>query len=155
MKEWFYRAAPTKVSYEETRDLAISDGFICRSAYEENESRADNTQHVDFGDILHVYFTGDGDRKEIGSFEIVGPKRHSHGSRFKKKVPGTVLFEVDDEFARKLMGLGEPGAERYRPDPVLKKLTGWAIVQRADISTPPFTEAPFTGRATLVMRRTA
>jgi hypothetical protein len=30
MTEWFYKATPTKVSFEETRDLAVNDGFICR-----------------------------------------------------------------------------------------------------------------------------
>lgn len=69
MTERFYKATPTKVSFVDTRDLALNEGFLCRSAFEENGSRADNTQHVDFGDLLHVYFTGDGDSKIIGRFQ--------------------------------------------------------------------------------------
>lgn len=150
MTEWFYRATPTKVSFEETRDLMVSDGFVCRSAYEENGSRADNTRRVRFGDILHAYFTGEGDPKIIGSFEIVGPNRHPKGSRFKKGVSGTALFEVDDDFGRTLLALGEEGGQRYLPDPILKRLTGWAVLPRTDVTTPPFSEAPFKGRAVLV-----
>ncbi len=150
MTEWFYKATPTKVSFEETRDLAVKDGFICRSAFEENGSRADNTQHVTFRDIIHVYFTGDGEPAVIGSFEIVGPNRHPHRERFGKGATGTALHEVSDDFATKLRGLGDAGAERYQPDPVLKKLTGWAVVRRDDIVTPPIASAPFKGQATLV-----
>lgn len=152
MTEWFYRATAKKVSFEETFDLATKDGFICRSAYEEDESRADNTQYVDFGDIIHIYFTSDGVSKAIGTFEIIGPKRHPGGHLFKRKVPATVLFEVDDAFAQRLASLGEASAERYQPDPKLNKLTGWALLKRPDMRTPPFAEAPFRGRSTLVRR---
>jgi hypothetical protein len=152
MTEWFYKATPTKVSFQEARDLAVNDGFICRSAYEENASRADNTQHVDFKDVIHVYFTGDGPPQVIGTFEVVGPRRHPKATQFGPAVKGATLHEVTDEFAGRLLGMGEPGAERYKPDPVLKKVTGWAVVQRTDLSTPPYAEAPFRGQATLVRR---
>lgn len=152
MTEWFYKATPTKVSFEETRDLAVKDGFICRSAFEENGSRADNTQNVAFRDIMHLYFAGDGAPKIIGSFEVVGPNRHPFGERFGRGVAGTVLHEVTDEFASKLRGLGDASGERYQPDPVLKKLTGWAVLPREDVATPPFASAPFRGQATLVRR---
>ncbi len=150
MSEWFYRATPTKVSFEETRDLAVTDGFICRSAYEENGSRADNTQHVALGDVIHVYFTGDGEPKAIGSFEVVGPRRHRFGDRFGRGVPGTALHEVSEDFARTLGALGSAASERYLPDPVLKKLTGWFVIQRTDVTTPPFESAPFRGQSSLV-----
>ena len=150
MTEWFYKATPTKVSFEETRDLAVKDGFICRSAFEENGLRADNTRHVEFRDIIHVYFSGEGDPKIIGSFEVVGPNRHAFRERFVTGVTGTVLQEVTDDFATKLRGLGDASAERYQPDPVLKKLTGWAVVLRKDVVTPPLASAPFKGQATLV-----
>jgi hypothetical protein len=153
MTEWFYKATPKKVSFEETRDVAIKDGFLCRSAYEENTSRADNTQHVTFGDVIHMYFTGDGEPRAIGTFEVVGPNRHREPGRFKKGVRGTVLFEVDDEFAKRLTSLGGGNGEGYEPDPVLKKVTGWAVVQRTDIHTPPFHDAPFTGQSPLVRGR--
>jgi hypothetical protein len=150
--EWFYKATPTKVSFEETRDLAVSDGFICRSAFEENGSRADNTQHVDLGDIVHMYFTGDGVPKVIGAFEVVGPKRHPNPRQFARGVQGTVLFAVTDEFAKKLTAMGDAHADRYKPDPVLKKVTGWAVLPRTDVKTPPLADAPFRSQATLVRR---
>jgi len=71
MTEWFYKTTPTKVSLAETRDLAVKDPFICRSAFEANRSRADNTQHVEFRDIIHVYFTGEGEPA------VTGPSRSS------------------------------------------------------------------------------
>jgi hypothetical protein len=152
MTEWFYKATPTKVSFEETRDLAVNDGFICRSAYEDNTSRADNTQHVQFGDLVHMYFTGDGDPKVIGAFEVVGPKRHPNAGHFARAVQGTVLFAVTDEFEKKLTAMGDAHADRYKPDPVLKKVTGWAVLPRPDITTPPLADAPFKNQATLVRR---
>lgn len=152
MTEWFYKATPTKVSFEETRDLALNDGFICRSAFEENTSRVDNTQHVQFRDVIHFYFSGDGRSEVIGSFEVVGPNRHPQPALFGKGVQGTRLHEVSDAFAARLRSLGDPKAERYQPDPVLKKLTGWPIVQRKDVKTPAFEEAPFKGKLTLVKK---
>jgi hypothetical protein len=152
MTNWFYKATPTKVSFEDTRDLAVNEGFLCRSAYEENGSRADNTQHVEFGDLIHVYFTGDGAAHVIGTFQIVGPNKHPNPTRFGKTVPGTRLFEIADAaFEKKLRVL--KGSEGYQPDPVLKKMTGWILKHRLDIATPPFSDAPFTNQATLVRGR--
>lgn len=78
--------------------LALAHGlvFLCRSAFEENGTRADNTQHVGFGDVLHVYFTDDGDPKVIGTFQVIGPNKHPDPCRFGKTVPGTMMFEVAD-----------------------------------------------------------
>lgn len=153
MSEWFYKATPTKVSFDDTYTLAVTDGFLCRSAYEQNESRADNTQHVDFGDILHLYFTGDGGSpRVIGSFQIIGPNKHAVPARFGKGVPGTRLFEVaDTAFEQRLRAM--TGTDGYEPDPVLKKMTGWILKQRPDIATPPYADAPFTNQATLTRRR--
>lgn len=155
MDEWLYKATTKRVSFQETFDLANEDGFICRSAYNKNKTRVANTQHVEFGHIIHIYYSEEDTLKVIGTFEVVGRQRHPHPSRFKKIVSPTALFEVDDGFAQKLVGLGEPDAERYTSDPVLKKLTGWALVKRKDIATPSLAEAQatFTGRSTLVRRR--
>ncbi|MDC3961545.1 hypothetical protein KEG38_47445 [Polyangium jinanense] len=152
MTDWFYKATPTKVSFEDTRDLAVNEGFLCRSAFEGNKSRADNTRHVDFGDLLHLYFTGDGDPKVIGSFQVVGPNKHADPGRFGKCVRGTRLFEVADPvFESRLHAMR--GNEGYEPDPVLKKMTGWILLARPDITTPPYAEAPFRYKMTLVRRR--
>lgn len=152
MANWFYKATSTKVSFEDTRDLAVNEGFLCRSAFEENKSRADNTQHVEFGDLLQVYFTRDGSPRVIGTFQVVGPNRHPSPTLFGKAVQGTRLFEVaNPAFEQKLRILR--GSEGYQPDPILKKMTGWILKHRPDIATPPFSDAPFTNRATLVRGR--
>jgi hypothetical protein len=62
------------------------------------------------------------------------------------------LHEVHDDFARKLRVLGDSSAERYQPDPVLKKLTGWFVLRRTDLAPPSIEDAPFRGQATLVKR---
>lgn len=152
MTDWFYKATPTKVSFEDTRSLAVNEGFLCRSAFETNGSRADNTQYVNFGDLLHIYFAGDGDPNVIGSFQVVGPNKHADPSRFGRSVKGTRLFEVaNPAFESTLRAMG--GDEGYDLDPVLKKMTGWILLNRPDVSTPSFAEAPFTNRATLVRGR--
>jgi hypothetical protein len=153
MTEWFYRATSKKIPFDETKDLAVNEGFLCRSAYEDNGTRADSTQDVQFRDVIHMYFTGDGEPRAIGTFEVVGPNRHPKPGRFGKAVRGTVLFEVDDAFAKTLTSVRGADGEGYAPDPVLKRVTGWALVQRTDLPTPPFQSAPFTARATLVRRR--
>lgn len=150
MTEWFYKATLTKVSLEETRALAVEDGFLCRSAFETNGARADNTQHVQFRDVIHFYFVENGRPHVIGTFEVVGPNRHPHPERFKKGVPRTVLFEVDDEFADRVVRLGNGEGEGYKPDPVLKKVTGWALLPRPDLKTPDFADAPLHGQPVLV-----
>ena len=152
MTDWFYKATPTKVLFDDTRDLMVNEGFLCRSAFEENKSRADNPQHVDFGDLLHVYFIGDGDPRVIGTFQVVGPNKHADPARFGKGVTGTKLFEIaDPAFEKRLRAL--KGDEGYEPDQVLKKMTGWILKHRPDISTPPYAEAPFNNQATLVRGR--
>lgn len=145
------KTTPTKVSYEATRDLAVEDGFLCRSAYEDNGSKADNTQHVQFRDVIHVYFVDHDGPKTIGSFEVVGPNRHPHGHRFGKGVQGTALFEVKDPDFERLLG-SLPGNQGYEPDPVLKKMTGWVLVPVLGATTPAFEDAPFRGQMTLVKR---
>lgn len=152
MTEWFYKATATKVSYEETRDLAMNSGFICRSAYEDNGARADNTQHVKWKDIIHLYFTGRGDSKVIGSFEVVGPARHPKPESVGRAIRGTALHECRDDFANKLVALGTTGGQGYAQDPVLKKLTGWLVLRRDDLSTPALVDARFRNQATLVRR---
>jgi hypothetical protein len=153
MSEWCYKATKTKVTFEETRDLAVTDGFLCRSAYEANASRADNTQHVEFRDTIHVYFMEDQVAHVIGSFEVVGPNRHPHPERFRQGVTGTALFEVSDDFATLVTSLGTGDGEGYKADPVLKKVTGWALVHRPDVATPPFEGTPLAGQQPTLLRR--
>ena len=152
MAEWFYKATPTKVSYEETRDLAVNEGFICRSAYEGNGSLADNAHQVDFHDIIHFYFSIDGEYRPIGSFRVIGPKNHPHPERFTRIAEGTnSLFEIQKDYETTLVKLGDPGAERYKPDPSLEKLVGWALV-KLDIETPFPAPESIRNQATLVRR---
>jgi hypothetical protein len=152
MAEWFYKATPKKVSFDETRDLAINDGFICRSAYTKSRHRVGNTQAVKLNDTLHVYYIRNRKSKYIGSFNVVHPKQHKSGGQFAKEVPNTALFEVSDEFNQKLKQLGETGAERYMSDPVLETRVGWPLEKQV-VDPPPIPTHFKQGRATLVRRQ--
>ena len=152
MTEWFYKATPTKVSYEKTRELAVNEGFICRSAYEENGSLADNAHQVDLQDIIHLFFSEEGNYRPIGSFRVIEPKNHPHPERFTKPARRTKsLFEIQDDYATTLLQLGEADSDGYQPDPVLDKLVGWALV-KLDIETPLPPPESIKNQTTLVRR---
>jgi hypothetical protein len=154
MTEWLYRATPTKVGFEATRGLALEDGLICRSGFEDDGSHADNTKHVAHRDLIHFYFCGEGSPQIIGTFEVVGPNRHPRPKLFGKSVVKTALLEIGDEVLTAKLGSIHPGnGEGYEPDPVLRKFTGWAVVARPDVETPPFNPAAFPNQASLVRAR--
>lgn len=150
MQEWLYKAPLVKVPYEQTRDLAVSDGFIYRTAYQENGRRVANTIHVEFKDLIHMYYAGGDEPHVIGSFEVVGPRRYPGAARLGKCVTGTTLFQIkDEEFAEMLATLGgEEGG--YPVDPQSEKITGWPVILREDIRTPDFMPESFPGQSTLV-----
>lgn len=153
MSEWLYKATPTMVPFEPTRRLAVDDGFLCRSAYKTNGARVANTQHVEFGDLLHMYFAEHGRATIIGTFEVVGPNEHPHGTVFGPCVNGTTLFAVADaNFAKRLRGINGTNGEGYGPDPVVKQFTGWALISRLDVKTPAYAGAFFPGMVTLARR---
>lgn len=153
MTEWFYKATPKKVSYEETADLALKDGFLCRSAHTVTGGKIANVRSVKLGDIIHVYFNNKkSPPKTIGTFEIAGPDRSPHPKGFGTVVKGTALFPVEDAaFVKKLTSLGSSG-EGYKVDPVEKKITGWILVQRQDLRTPSFSTSGLDGKPTLVKK---
>ena len=152
MAEWFYKATPKKVSFDQTRDLAIDDGFICRSAYTKSRRRVGNTQAVKLNDTLHVYYIENRKSKYIGSFNVVHPKQHKSGGQFAKEVPNTALFEVSDEFNQRLKQLGGTDADGYMNDPVLDTRVGWPLGKPV-IDPPPIPPDFFRGRATLARRQ--
>jgi hypothetical protein len=148
MTEWFYKATPKKIPYAATSKLALQDGFLCRSAFTKTGARVANTMGVSFGDIIHFYFSAKGRITTIGSFEVASPDKHEHPMRFGAMVPKTKLFEVTDPiFDAYLQSL--LGEEGYRPDPVLKKMTGW-ILRKRDLKTPTYDPAVFPMKTTLV-----
>lgn len=154
MTEWYYRATESKVTFSETCRLAKEEGFLCRSAFEANGTHADNTQKLGLGDLIHFYYSHSGaGYTVIGTFKVVAPHKHPHPELFGKAVTGTALYEVAEEFEKKLVALGTGEGEGYEPDPHLKKVTGWFLIPREDITTPPFAEAPFRGQSSLVTKR--
>ncbi len=152
MAEWLYKATKRKVSRQATEKLAHDDGFLCRSAFTKKGPRVARTMAVTFGDLIHFYYSDDGEVTTIGSFEIVRRDGHPQGSRFGGLVPKTSLFEVaDEDFDAELRSLR--GDEGYRPDPVLKRMTGWLIRRREDVRTPAYDATMFPRKTTLVPGR--
>lgn len=150
MQEWLYKAPIVKVPFEPTRDLAVSDGFIYRTAYQENGRRVANTVHVEFRDLIHMYYAGPDESHVIGSFEVVGPRRYPGAARLGKCMTSTTLFQVkDEEFAEKLANLGGEDIG-YAVDPDAQKITGWPVILREDVRTPEFRPEAFPGQSTLV-----
>lgn len=153
MSEWLYKATPAKVPFEPTRRLAVEEGFLCRSAYKTNRARVANTRHVDFGDLVHMYFVEHGNARIIGTFEVADPNNHPRGSVFGRCVNGTALLTVADaNFAKRLRDINGANGEGYEPDPVVKEFTGWALVLRSSVRTPDYAGACFPGMVTLARR---
>ena len=96
MNQWVYKATKTKIGYHETRHLAVSKHFLCRSAMERDGSHADRVREVALGDILHFYYShGDGRVPSFGSFRVIDGA--SYPTQFGDRIEGTALFRVRED----------------------------------------------------------
>jgi hypothetical protein len=127
MREWAYRATTARVGKFDTVSLANNERFLCRSAFSEGGAALiANVQHVDFGNALHVYYKDAQGYTAVGAFEIVNS--HEDDRRFAALVKRTALQIVtDQDLERKLLGMGGPTQEGYRPDPLIGRFTGWLL----------------------------
>lgn len=149
MAEWAYKATATKASQQDTKDLAQSHLFLCRSAFTRAEppKRAANVRKVAIGDGIHFYFMEETKRGLVanlfGRFEVVEPSEHPHDADFGERVADTALWKVSrGELLARLRAI--PG---YGHDPVEHAYTGWLL--RATGKQRPFDTAMFPGLATL------
>lgn len=145
MNQWVYKATKTKIGYHETRHLAVSQHFLCRSAMESNGSHADRVQQVELGDILHFYYSqGGGKVSSFGSFTVIDGA--SYPTQFGDRIEGTALFKVreDEGNATLIERLTEEHAKDpkrgYQHDPEHDCFTGWVIERLLSsvMSPPPF-----------------
>lgn len=143
--EWVYKATETKLDHIGTLLLADRDGFLCRSAYEENLSWADNVRLVDTGDTIHFYFIKkNGKVAPIGTFIVVIPDAaHPRKNAFGVRVAETALFRVADPAF--ILRRDPEGA--YKIDPVIGDYTGWPL--RLAGKPPPYDTRMFKGMTTL------
>jgi hypothetical protein len=148
-QQWLYKATNAIASLDQTRALAVEDGFLCKAHFEAGGTRqkADLVDQVHHGDVIHFYYVdGDGSAHVLGSFEVVSPRNSLHPARFSGPVGHTDLVRVvDDAFAERLKAMG------YEDDARLRYLTGWAIRPAATAVAPPYATDLFSGRQ--VIRR--
>lgn len=142
--EWGYKATRSKLDGPGTLLLA-KRGFLCRSAYEQNLSWADNVQRVAIGHTIHFYYARrDGRVQELGAFTVIEPNEHPSPALFGARVDGSALHRVaDPSFIRTI---DKDGA--YAPDPKLGAFTGWVL--RAGGRAMAYDRGAFPGQSTLV-----
>ncbi len=151
MTEWLYKATETKMTFEETRDLALKRGFLCRCAHKPTGVLNTNTKNVEFKDLLHVYYVGAEGAEVIGSFEVSSPRHHPEPELFGGTVNRTTLRMVKDEtFAEELRSSGTGSGEGYIEDQKEGCFTGWALNYLPDVETPAFVPECFPGQQVLV-----
>ena len=137
MTEWAYRATGSRVDSKTTLDLVKSDRFLCRSAFNKSRDFIGHVQHVQFGDIIHLYFSTNGVNEKLGSYKIIDRS----DKKFAGVVKGTCLHIVtDNQFEKQLQSLDPalPDGEGYGPDPLVGKFVGWLVEQQTDTQTPDF-----------------
>lgn len=77
MAEWVYKATTTKATFGDTRDLAVVDHFLCRSAFEKGTGtgglrKVARAWDVDLGDFIHFFYrVGKGTVGSLGTFRVV------------------------------------------------------------------------------------
>ena len=149
-QEWVYKATPTIANLNDTRDLALQEGFLAKAAYERaskhgQHARADHVKDVQVGDIIHFYFRESGTTADnalpIGSFEVADASPAP--GRFMWPVEDTHLARVlDSAFESRLQKMG------YGHDPKLGFTTGW-LLRRLDRQPPAYDRNWFPGNHVL------
>jgi hypothetical protein len=123
--------------------LAEKWGFLCRSAFADTEDsrlvHIANVQHVELGDIIHLYYSMHGNRQKIGSFVVADDKRYGaelvESTCLQKVTDPSLIVHLDSLNAQ------EPDdGEQYKPDPKLGVFTGWRIKKLPKRETPKFPE---------------
>lgn len=149
-QEWVYKATPTIANLNDTRSLAVQEGFLAKAAYERpnkkgEHARADHVKDVNVGDVIHFYFRERGTTADhalsIGSFEVVraSPVR----GRFSWPVEDTHLASVTDPaFESRLHKMG------YGRDTKLVLTTGW-LLKLLDRKPPAYDRYWFPGNHVL------
>jgi hypothetical protein len=149
MTEWAYKTTGKKASFDDTKDLADTYLFLCRSAFTRAEppARAANVRHVRVGDGIHVYFMEQTKRgliaNPLGRFEVVEASAHPHAADFGEQVRETALWKVrQGRLLARLRAL-----KKYAHDPVEDAYTGWLLQRRGEQRA--FDANVFPGMATL------
>ncbi len=144
MSTWGYKATSSMLDHTGTMILA-KRGVICRSAYEENGSKADKVSQVEVGDHIHLYYSGKKGVTGLGLHEVTEPSGHMNPGAFGDRVEGTALFRLrDTSLISTIDHRGALGA-----DPTLGVFTCWVI--RRVGKARPYKAGAFPGMHTLVL----
>ena len=133
MREWLYKARDVarngepRTSYDVTRDFAVQDGVLCRSARSTADPPAliPNVQKVGVGDVIHMFYRQHVPNKMV---RVIGS--------FRVRDPGALRLEEGLELA--LTGEGDL-ARRLRVAYGVKpgkQVTAWFLEPAADVVTP-------------------
>ncbi|WP_437303792.1 hypothetical protein [Sorangium sp. So ce388] len=142
MSEWVYKATTTKISHEDTENLAMKFNFLARSAFTRTGARPARVGKVMPDDIIHFYYRlRDGHVETVGSFRVIdGGTRFPH--QFSGYVAKTALVGVKETSADLIRELEKDHkldpSKGYARDPVLKIFTGWAIERLDGVHAPEF-----------------
>jgi len=145
MSQWVYKATTTKISYEDTRNLATKYNFLARSAFTRTGARPSRVSKVMPDDIIHFYYRlRDKQVETIGSFRVInGGVRFP--DRFSDYVAMTALVGVKDTSTDMIRALEKDHKldpdKGYARDSVLKVFTGWAIEKIEGMGAPEFDQA--------------
>jgi uncharacterized protein (DUF433 family) len=155
--EWLYKATTARRSFEATRDLALSHGFIVRSLHKAKpgprgaHAKVQNVRNVQQGDILHLYYRhgrkSGGKVEPIGSFRVLGAAEDRE--RFAPADERGALVRVNEveEAGALLEALrAKDDGKGYLPDPQLGAFTGWRV-ERLPKEPPEYTPDLFPTHA--------
>jgi hypothetical protein len=142
MKQWVYKVNTSKVGYHETRDMAVTRHFLCRSAVEASGAHPDRVREVELGDIIHFFYAlKNGKVPSYGSFTVIDGA--AYPTQFGERIEGTALFKVrqsadNAELIQLLTEEHEKDPKRgYRRDPEHGCFTGWVIKRLASTEVKP------------------
>ena len=143
MAEWVYKLKRPRASYADTHELAISNHFLCMSAFThdvgpERVREVERVAEIAVGDVIHYYYrTPEGHVRSFGSFRVCD------GSEFPDMFSpceghGSLVRVVDGPENRHMVRRLVRG---YSHDPKLAAFTGWAIEKLpVDYRTPGFNQ---------------
>jgi hypothetical protein len=147
MKQWVYKATMSKVEYHETRDIAVTRHFLCRSAVEASGAHPDRVREIELGDIIHFFYAlKNGKVPSYGSFMVIDGA--AYPAQFGERIEGTALFKVREDadnadMVRLLTEEHEKDPKRgYSRDPEHSCFTGWVIkrLPSTEMKPPEFNQ---------------
>ncbi len=148
MRAWLYRASTAKAKSAETWSIVKNLGFLHRTLHTQasKAQRIANIGAVAVGDIIHLYYVGEGKGRALGVLRVVELSEHPRAGQFGAAVPETALYTAAAAELREKLRAAD-----YEVDPVIGEFCGWPVV-RENRASPAYAASLFPGRSSLVLR---